>query len=75
MGDDELEAKALQWLRVNMKRLKKAKEVFGDKLTLYFAKNNYEKKLEYISIDVQDIDKQLPEVYNITDLKEALKDA
>lgn len=55
-----------------MNNVRKAKEVFGSRITLYFAKNNYQKSLEYINIDVQDLDKHLPEVYNITDLKKAL---
>ena len=61
--------------KVSMQNVKAAKEIFGSKITLYFAKNNYEKSLEYIKIDVQDIDSYLPELYNITDLRKALVDA
>lgn len=58
----------------SMANVQKAKEVFEDKVTLYFAKNNYQKDLEYIKIDVRSIDKLLPEVYNITDLERAIND-
>jgi UDP-N-acetylglucosamine kinase len=47
----------------------KAKEVFGDKVVIYYAKNNYQKKLEYVKINVGDIRTYLPNVYTNDELK------
>ena len=58
----------------SMENVKAAKQLYGNKITLYFAKNNNNKALEYIKIDVQDIDSYLPQVNNITKLIEALED-
>lgn len=49
-----------------------AKEIYGDKVTLYFAKNNYTKSVEYVAVDVDNIEKLLPKRYNDDELRKLI---
>jgi UDP-N-acetylglucosamine kinase len=50
----------------------KAKELFKEDIVLYYAKNNYQKKLEYVKINIGDIRQYLPNVYTNNELKELI---
>jgi predicted ABC-type ATPase len=52
----------------------KAKEVYGDKVTIYYAKNNYQKSLEYVKINVGLITDFIPHVYNSNELESMIVD-
>jgi len=58
--------------QLSIENVKKAKEVFKDKVTIYFAQNDYQKNIEKIVVDVDDIDKYLPKMYNVVELKKLL---
>lgn len=55
-----------------IKNVRKAKQLFGNKITVYFAKNNYQKNIEKIVVDVDDIDKYLPKMYTLEELEARL---
>ncbi len=55
-----------------IKNVAAAKAAFGKQITLYFAKNDYQKRLEYIKIDVGSIEELLPNVYNAMELEKLL---
>jgi predicted ABC-type ATPase len=56
----------------SLRNVQKAKSVFADNLTVYFAKNNYIKDVEYVEVDVNDIENQLPVKYTKQELKDLL---
>ncbi len=58
--------------QASIDNVQKAIEVFGVDITVYFAKNNYTKTVEYIAVDVDDIEKLIGKRYTETDLKELL---
>lgn len=58
----------------SIKNVCEAKEVYGDRITIYYAKNNYEKKLEYVKVDVGLITDLIPNVYNSNDLERIITD-
>lgn len=45
---------------------------FGESLTVYFAKNDYTKNIESVTVDVSNIEKLLPNRYNKDELRELL---
>lgn len=51
-----------------------AKRKFGNKVTIYYAKNNYEKRLEYVKVGVGIITDLLPSVYNNEELERIMLD-
>lgn len=57
-----------------LENVNEAKKIFAGDLTVYFAKNNYKKDLEYIKIDVQDIDKLVPKLYTREELNACLEE-
>jgi predicted ABC-type ATPase len=62
----------LESYQKSIDNVQKAIEVFGKNITVYFAKNNYTKNVEYIEVDVNDIDKLLPARYTKEELKQVL---
>ncbi len=52
----------------------KAKKVYGDQVTIYYAKNNYQKKLEYVKIDIGLVTDFIPHVYNSNELESMIID-
>ncbi len=58
---------------LSIENVQKAKEIFGDKITVYFAKHNYEKHLEYVIVDVSSIADHLPKVYTNDELEDLIK--
>lgn len=52
--------------------VERAKEVFGEQVILYFAKNNYKKEVERVEVDVADLEKFLPKRYTEDELIEIL---
>ncbi len=62
----------VQSYQQSVKNVQSAKDIFGDKITLYFAKNDYTKRVESIKVDVANIEKLLPKTYTSNDLKDAI---
>ncbi len=58
----------------SIKNVQYAIEMFGPDITVYFAKNNYKKSIEYIAVNVDNIEKLLPKKYTVSEL-ESLLDA
>lgn len=58
--------KAYEESVVNVQR---AIQDYGDNLTVYFAKNDYTKTIESISVDVDNVEKLLPKRYTIEELQ------
>lgn len=56
----------------SIKNVSKAKEIYGNNITVYFAKNNYQKVVEYVKIDVGSIEEFLPKVYTIEELNQLI---
>lgn len=54
---------------LSIKNVQRAIEDFGDQLTVYFAKNDYTKTIESVSVDVDNVANLLPKLYNIEELK------
>lgn len=57
---------------LSLENVQKAKSIFGNNITVYFAKNNYIKDVEYVEVDVDDIEKLLPIKYTQEELKNLL---
>lgn len=53
----------------SLKNAEKAKAIFKDKVTLYYAENNYEKDLKRLEVDIDQIANLIPKVYNEEELK------
>lgn len=53
----------------SIKNVQKAITDFGKNLTVYFAKNDYTKTVQSITVDVDNIEKLLPKIYNRDELK------
>ncbi len=51
----------------------KAKELYGNKLTIYFVKHDYEKSSEYVMIDAHSIADNLPKAYTKDELESLIK--
>lgn len=60
--------------QLSIENVKKAKQVFGDNIVIYFAANNYEKSVEKIEIDVKNIENLLPKLYTKDELENQLHD-
>jgi UDP-N-acetylglucosamine kinase len=55
-----------------MENVRKAKDIYGKKITVYFAKNNYKKDVEYIKVDVANIENHVPKMYTREELVKCL---
>ena len=56
-----------------IKNVNKAKEIYDNNVTVYFAKHNYEKRLEYVIVNVSNIAEHLPNVYTRDELESLIE--
>jgi len=56
----------------SIENVTKAKEVFGEKLQIYFAKHNYKKEVEYVIVNIKKVEEHLPKMYTKEELREII---
>lgn len=58
---------------LSINNVEEAKQTYGNKITLYFVKHNYENNNKYVIINTDSVVKHLPNVYTTDELRQQLE--